>query len=112
MSRQSINWTPIVITLILVSFVSLMIAAGFYYYELRPQLKKKKVLSALKQCEKKIYNRPNELNMEWAEGKEWSYVSGTNNNWGWIYPDQGGLRSDAKDYKVGECLKEMGVVKQ
>lgn len=109
LKKKLFNWTPILVTLILVAFASTIIALWFYYYELRPVFKKTETIKKARYCLQKIYNRPNELNMEWAEGKEWKYVSGTDGNWGWIYPDQGSLRNDAKDYKAIECLKNMGI---
>jgi hypothetical protein len=76
------------------------IAGIFYWYSWRPAEIKKA-------CFAKHYDRANEQNYEWAEGKEWVPIGYSNNEWGWKYPDQGRMEIKDTNYKL--CLRKEGL---
>ena len=89
---KSINWSKVVIAVTILGFVSFWLALGFYWYEIRPERNRQKAAEVNSRCMKEVYNRPNELNYEWAEGKNWEPAlfsqSTGKTEWGWIYPGQ------------------------
>jgi len=90
--------------------IVLMILGGwFYWFQWRPEKLRQKTLIAIRECEKKVFNRMNELNYDWAEGKEWIKIpdqSYDDNEYGWLYPDQDfQLKTNTKKRALAECLK-------
>jgi hypothetical protein len=89
--------------------ILVLIGLWFYWFEWRQEIFKKKAYEIKSTCEKKIFNRSNELNYEWAEGKEWRPLPSEvqSYEYGWIYPDQQfNLRTKTKITSFAGCLKE------
>jgi len=94
----------------LVIFIILaLVGLWFYWFQLRPVFQRKRVLSIKRECKEKVYSRPNELNFEWAEGKEWMPLPGElfSAEYGWLYPNQSSrLKSRVKTVSFAKCLEE------
>lgn len=98
------------LTVVLV--ITVLIGGWFYWFQWRPILYKRKVLTIKRVCEEKVYNRPNELNYEWAEGKEWMPLPNESftGTYGWLYTDQhDGLKTKVKNPLFAECLKKNNI---
>ncbi len=92
--------------------IALAILGGwFYWFQWRPEKLRQEALMIVRECEKKVFNRANELNYDWAEGKEWIKIpdqSYGDDEYGWLYPDQHfQLKTNAKKRSLAECLKKM-----
>lgn len=101
---------PSQMKLIYLVFVSLLISGWFYWFQWRPEKYLQKRFLIVKTCEQNIFNRPNELNYEWAEGKQWMPIPDEpygKYEHGWLYSDQSyRLKTRAKTQSFDECLKK------